>query len=156
MEAMIQHSDNRATNYIHCIIKPNQPSSRSRRGGMHPQAALSQRFPPDPDLEHISGSGRTYHNRASTPSRPSPLPESALVRPTSLFRRTQAVDVPSKTGIGFTPAPQEWRGRHRFSTRPAYTFIGLIERPNRLRTTWPGHRRAAMLSGTYLAWCTNS
>jgi beta-lactamase class A len=65
MEAMIQHSDNRATNYFIELL--NRTSHRS--GPAEAERTLKQRHPgvfrQTRIVEHIPGGGRTYRNRAS-------------------------------------------------------------------------------------------
>ena len=159
MEAMIQHSDNRATNYFIELL--NQTSHRSgpaeaehtlKRG--HPGVFRQTRI-----VEYIPRSGRTYRNRASAMDYHrflqslwyDQLPYSAELRrlmylPNRDRVYTGAVGVPRGTAVidktGTTARLCGDMGilvaRGRDGRNYPYTFIGIIEkaRPTRNYGAW--------------------
>ncbi len=159
MEAMIQHSDNRATNYFIELL--NRTSYRSgpaeaehtlKRG--HPGVFRQTRI-----VEYIPRSGRTYRNRASAMDYHrflqalwyDQLPYSAELRrlmylPNRDRVYTGAVGVPRGTAVidktGTTARLCGDMGilvaRGRDGRNYPYTFIGIIEkaRPTRSYGAW--------------------
>jgi beta-lactamase class A len=159
MEAMIQHSDNRATNYFIELL--NRTSHRS--GPAEAERTLKQRHPGvfrhTRIVERIPGGGRTYRNRASALDYHrflqalwyDQLPYSGELRrlmylpnrdriytgAAGVARQTQVLDKTGTTArlcgdMGILVA----RGRNGQSY--PYTFIGIIEK--------------AQPAQNYLAW----
>ncbi|MBS1222166.1 MAG: beta-lactamase class [Proteobacteria bacterium] len=159
MEAMIQHSDNRATNYFIELL--NRTSSRS--GPSEAEHTLKRRHPgvfrQTRIVEYIPGSGRTYRNRASAFDYHrflqalwyDQLPYSAELRrlmylPNRDRVYTGAAGVPRGTAVidktGTTARLCGDMGilvaRGRDGRSYPYTFIGIIEkaRPTRNYGAW--------------------
>ena len=163
MEAMIQHSDNRATN--HFIELLNQTSHRS--GPAEAEHTLKRRHPgvfrQTRIVEYIPGGGRTYRNRASALDYHrflqalwyDQLPYSAELRrlmylPNRDRVYTGATGVPRGTAVidktGTTARLCGDMGilvaRGRDGRNYPYTFIGIIEkaRPTRSYMAWQAAR----------------
>ncbi len=159
MEAMIQHSDNRATNYFIDLL--NQTSRRS--GPAEAERTLKRNHPgvfrQTRIVEYIPHSGRTYRNRASALDYHrflqalwhDQLPYSAELRrlmylPNRDRVYTGAVGVPRGTAVidktGTTARLCGDMGilvaRGRDGRSYPYTFIGIIEkaRPTRNYGAW--------------------
>ena len=163
MEAMIQHSDNRATNYFIELL--NRTSGRS--GPAEAEHTLKQRYPGvfrhTRIVERIPDGGRTYRNRASALDYHrflqalwyDQLPYSAELRrlmylPNRDRVYTGAAGVPRGTAVidktGTTARLCGDMGilvaRGRDGRNYPYTFIGIIEkaRPARNYGAWQAAR----------------
>ena len=159
MEAMIQYSDNRATNYFIELL--NQTSGRS--GPAEAEHTLKRRYPgvfrQTRIVEYIPGGGRTYRNRASALDYHrflqalwyDQLPYSAELRrlmylPNRDRVYTGATGVPRGTAVldktGTTARLCGDMGilvaRGRDGRNYPYTFIGIIEkaRPTQSYGAW--------------------
>lgn len=163
MEAMIQHSDNRATNYFIELL--NRTSSRS--GPAEAEHTLKRRHPglfrQTRIVEYIPSGGRTYRNRASAFDYHrflqalwyDQLPYSAELRrlmylPNRDRVYTGATGVPRGTAVidktGTTARLCGNMGilvaRGRDGRNYPYTFIGIIEkaRPTQSYMAWQAAR----------------
>lgn len=164
MEAMIQHSDNRATNYF---IELLNQTSGDRSGPAEAEHTLKRNHPgvfrQTRIVEYIPGGGRTYRNRASALDYHrflqalwyDQLPYSAELRrlmylPNRDRIYTGATGVPRGTAVidktGTTARLCGDMGiliaQGRDGRRYPYTFIGIIEkaRPTQSYMAWQAAR----------------